>query len=137
MRISDKIQAAIDAKETFFSFEYFPPRTEEVRGTRTFGRDDELKSRDRERGPSIRETIAQKGKSGDWPSIENASATPSSCLLLLLLLLLLLALARAAGRSFSRRDPEGTQLSSNDAPPEESETGKGVAFYSKRGREPP
>ena len=31
MRISDKIQAAIDAKETFFSFEYFPPRTEEVR----------------------------------------------------------------------------------------------------------
>ena len=30
MRISDKIQAAIDAKETFFSFEYFPPRTEEV-----------------------------------------------------------------------------------------------------------
>ena len=30
MKIVDKINAAIAAKQTFFSFEYFPPRTEEV-----------------------------------------------------------------------------------------------------------
>ena len=27
MKISQKIQAKLDAKETFFSYEYFPPRT--------------------------------------------------------------------------------------------------------------
>ncbi len=31
MKIIDKINASIAAKETFFSFEFFPPRTEEVR----------------------------------------------------------------------------------------------------------
>ena len=30
MKIVDKIKASMDAGETFFSFEYFPPRTEEV-----------------------------------------------------------------------------------------------------------
>ena len=40
MKIVDKINAAIAAKQTFFSFEYFPPRTEEVRegGNRACGR---------------------------------------------------------------------------------------------------
>lgn len=31
VKIGEKIQAAIDKGETFYSFEYFPPRTEEVR----------------------------------------------------------------------------------------------------------
>lgn len=31
MKIVDKIKAAMAEGRTFFSFEYFPPRTEEVR----------------------------------------------------------------------------------------------------------
>jgi len=31
MKIVDKMKAAMAEKKTFFSFEYFPPRTEEVR----------------------------------------------------------------------------------------------------------
>jgi methylenetetrahydrofolate reductase (NADPH) len=33
MKIIDKMQQSMDKGQTFFSFEFFPPRTEEVRVT--------------------------------------------------------------------------------------------------------
>ena len=32
MKVSDKIKERVERGEQFFSFEFFPPRTEEVRG---------------------------------------------------------------------------------------------------------